>query len=244
LSVAETIMVPMTTILVPPLLCSPKAYAPVLDAVWSFGPVTFADTRNDDTIAGMAARLLRDAPDRFTLLGTSMGGYVALEVMRQAPERVRALCLVSTSARADTPEQIAARQRQSRLVEGGQFDALVDAAFAGVVAADNETDQGLLTSWRAMTVAVGPAVFLRQQAAAISRVDSRALLASIVCPTTVIHGAGDRLIPVEMGRELAASIPDAELVVIEGAGHLAFSEQPAAAEAAVSDFLARAADQP
>ena len=234
----------MQTILVPPLLCSAQTYAPILDAVWSFGAATIADTRSDDTIAAMAARLLGDAPQRFALLGTSMGGYVALEVMRQAPERVASLALVSTSARADTPEQIDARRRQSLLVEQGHFDALVDAAFAGVVAARNESDPALLDKWRATAAAVGPEVFLRQQRATMARTDLRDLLPSISCPTTIIHGADDRLIPIEMGRELAATIPGAELVVIEGAGHFAFTEQPVAGVAAVTRFLERRSARP
>jgi len=232
-------MVAMTTILVPPLLCSPLAYAPILDTVWSFGAVSVADTRSDDSIAAMAARLLRDAPEEFALLGTSMGGYVALEVMRQAPERVRALALVSTSARADTPEQIDARRRQSQLVVDGHFDTLVDAAFPSVVAAGHESDPALLGAWRAMAAGVGPEAFLRQQAATTERIDSRGVLSSISCPTTVIHGADDKLIPLEMGVEMAAAIPTARLVIIEGAGHFAFSEQPARGASAVRDFLAR-----
>ena len=119
----------MHTILIQPLLCSPLAYGPVLDSVWSYGAVSLADTRSDETMAAMATRLLQEAPEEFALLGTSMGGYVALEVMRQEPERVKALALVSTSARADTPEQADARRRQSQLVQDGHFEALVDAAF-------------------------------------------------------------------------------------------------------------------
>ena len=232
-------MAGMTTILVPPLLCSPLAYAPVLDSVWSFGAVGVADTCSDDSIPAMAARLLRDAPQEFALLGTSMGGYVALEVMRQAPERVRALALVSTSARADTPGQIDARRRQSQLVVDGHFDTLVDAAFPSLVAARNESSPALLTAWRAMAAGVGPEAFLRQLLATTERIDSRELLSSISCPTTVMHGADDRLIPVEMGREMAAAIPGAQLVIIEGAGHLAFSEQPDRGASAVREFLER-----
>jgi len=239
LSVPGPTMAAMTTILVPPLLCSPLAYVPVLDTVWSFGAVCVADTGSDDSIAAMATRLLHDAPEEFTLLGTSMGGYVALEVMRQAPERVRALALVSTSARADTPDQIEARRRQSQLVLEGHFDTLVDAAFPSLVAARDEANPALLAAWRAMAAGVGPEAFLRQQRATTERVDSRELLSSISCPTTVIHGAEDRLIPVEVGRELAAAIPGAELVIIEGAGHLAFSEQPALSASAVRQFLER-----
>ena len=147
------------TILVPPLLCSALVYEPIIDVAWARGSVAVADTRHDDTIAGMAARLLLDAPEEFTLLGTSMGGYVALEVIRQAPHRVQALALVSTSARADTPEQRASRDQQSRLVEAGQFDSLVDAAFHGLVAEQHENDTALLESWRVLARTVGAQVF-------------------------------------------------------------------------------------
>ena len=90
-----------------------------------------------------------------------------------------------------------------------------------------------------MAAGVGPEAFLRQQAATTERIDSRGLLSSISCPTTVIHGADDKLIPLEMGVEMAAAIPTARLVIIEGAGHFAFSEQPARGASAVRDFLAR-----
>ncbi|ANP73564.1 alpha/beta fold hydrolase [Cryobacterium arcticum] len=227
----------MKTILIPPLLCSALAYAPVLDTVWTHGQVTLADTRRDDTIAAMAARILRENAGEFAVLGTSMGGYVALEVIRQAPERVTALALVSTSARADTAEQAQARARQSALVEDGQFTALVDAAFPGVVAAENESNGALLATWRAMAEPVGSAAFLRQQKAVVQRADLRSILPSITCPTAIIHGAQDRLIPLAAAEETAAALPTARFTVIEGAGHLLSHEQPAAARAAVSDWL-------
>jgi pimeloyl-ACP methyl ester carboxylesterase len=189
----------------------------------------------------MAARLLHDAPERFAILGTSMGGYVALEVVRQAPDRVAGLGLVSTSARADTPEQLISRAQQSRLVEEGQFDRLVDAAFSSVVAQQHEGDAELLEAWRAMTSALGAEAFLRQQRAVMDRVDSSALLPTISCPTVVIHGADDRLIPLATGQEIASAIPGAELVTIADAGHFLFREQPGAARAAVAGFLDRVA---
>lgn len=229
----------MQTILVPPLLCSPLVYRPIIDVAWTHGSVTVADTCHDDTVAGMAARLLRDAPEEFALLGTSMGGYVALEVVRQAPRRVRTLVLVSTSARRDTPEQLASREHQSRLVEAGDFDRLVDMAFPGVVAEQHEKDPALLGVWRATTHTVGAHVFLRQQRAVMGRADAHELLSTIDCPTMVIHGADDRLIPVEIGEEMARAIPGAELVIIEDAGHFVFLEQPEVIASAVADFLDR-----
>ena len=227
------------TVLVPPLLCSAGVYAPLLDAVWRHGSLTVADTGRDESIAGMATRLLRDAPERFALLGTSMGGYVALEVVRQAPHRVAALALVSTTARADTPEQRSSREQQSRLVETGHFDRLVDAAFPGVVAQQHQDDPAVLALWRTTAHALGPAAFLRQQRAVMDRADAWGLLATFRCPAVVIHGVDDRLIPIAMGQEIAATIPGADLISVEDAGHYLFGEQPQAAAAAVMSFLDR-----
>ncbi|MCI4658888.1 alpha/beta fold hydrolase [Cryobacterium zhongshanensis] len=227
----------MKIVLIPPLLCSPLAFAPVIDTVWRHGQVTLADTRHDDTIAAMAERILQENVGEMAVLGTSMGGYVALEVFRQAPERVAGLALVSTSARADSEQQVQSRERQSALVENGQFGALVDAAFAGVVAAGHESDPVLLAAWRAMTTPVGAAAFLRQQRAVIQRTDLRALLPSIECPTAIIHGAADRLIPIDAAEETAAALPAAAFTVVEDAGHFLIQEQPDAARAAIDDWL-------
>ena len=229
----------MQTILVPPLLCPALVYAPIIEVAWACGSVAVADTRHDDTVTGMAARLLRDAPEEFVLLGASMGGYVALEVIRQAPHRVRALALVSTTARADTPEQLAARDQQSRLVEAGKFDSLVDAAFRGLVAEQHEKDLALLEIWRDLARTVGAQVFLARQRAVMGRSDAREVLSTITCPAVVIHGADDRLIPIEMGEECAAAISGAESVVIEDAGHFLFREQPKATARAVAAFLGK-----
>lgn len=220
-------------------MCSPSVYEPIIDTAWSHGAVTFADTRSDDSIPAMAARILADTPGRFALLGTSMGGYVALEVVRQAPDRVASLVLVSTTARADTAEQLASRQRQSMLVEDGQFEALVDAAFKFVVAEQHEADVALLETWRRVARAVGAEAFLRQQRAVMARADSLALLPTITCPVLVIHGADDRLIPFAMGEEIASAIPGAELVTIQDAGHFLFAEQAGAVDSAVGAFLDR-----
>lgn len=227
----------MHTVLVPPLLCSSALYAPILDTAWSCGSVTVADTRHDDTIAGMAGRLLHSVSGAFTLIGTSMGGYVALEVMRQAPERVMGLGLVSTSAHADSDVQLAARQRQSQLVREGRFGELVDAAFPGIVAARNESDPALLRAWRDMAAVVGPEAFLRQQAAVMARMDTSGLLTGIRCPTLVMHGVEDRLIPVQAGLETAQEVPTATLHLVEQAGHFLFLEQPEEASGTVDAFL-------
>ena len=110
-----------------------------------------------------------------------------------------------------------------------------------MVAAENESDETLLSTWRAMTIPVGPEAFLRQQHAAIHRSDLRAILPNITCPTAIIHGAGDRLIPLSAAEESAAALPAAAYTIIDQAGHLLFHEQPAAAQAALEAWLDEAA---
>jgi pimeloyl-ACP methyl ester carboxylesterase len=233
--------VTVATVFVPGLLCSPRLYEPVLSAAWAHGPVTVADTRHDRTISDMASRLLSGAPRQFAVVGLSMGGYVALEVLRQAPDRVLAAALMSTSARPDTPEQRAARSGQVAAVRAGGFEELVAAAFPAVVGADSEHDAALRERWSAMADDVGPRAFERQQQATGGRIDQRPLLASVTCPTLVLHGTGDRLIPVEHGRELASGIPGARLELLDGCGHSPTWERPVESAAALAGLLRNAA---
>src|SRR5947209_3549893 len=96
---------PPPIVLVPGLLCSARLYAEQIPALWRFGSVSIADHRRDDTMEAIAERILADAPPKFALVGLSMGGYIALSMMRRAPERVARLALLDTNARPDTPEQ-------------------------------------------------------------------------------------------------------------------------------------------
>lgn len=232
----------MHTVFVPPLLCSARVWEGVIPAAWSFGSVSIADTRRDDSMAAMARRLLDSAPPTFVLAGASMGGYLALEVMREAPERVSGLALICTSARPDSPEQLAARPQQSRLAADGGFDTLVDAAFRPLVAPEHENDGRLLDLWRVMAGEVGLDAFLVQHEAVKARADSRALLAGIRCPTLVVHGTGDRLIAPDNAVEIADLVPNAELRLIDGAGHFILCEQPQQVAAAFSEWAAPVAN--
>jgi pimeloyl-ACP methyl ester carboxylesterase len=228
------------TILVPGLCCTARVYESVYTDVWAYGPVTIADTRRDNTIPAIAERVLADAPERFALAGYSMGGYIAFEVVRQAPDRVLALALISTAASPDTPDQAAARRQQLELTRNGKFDQLVDAAFAVLPSAANSNRHDLAAFWSEMAHEVGPDAFCAQLQAVTGRADSRPLLANIKCLTTVIHGADDQLIPVEHAHRTASAIPHATRVIIDGAGHMLPQEQPDAIRGAVRAWLRQA----
>src|SRR5262245_27534189 len=117
---------PLPVMLVPGLLCSARLYAEQAAALWPFGPVTVADHRRDHSMAAIAARILATAPPRFALVGLSMGGYIALSIQWQAPERVDRLALLETSARPDTPQQTERRRALIELAQAGRFAEIAD----------------------------------------------------------------------------------------------------------------------
>src|SRR5687767_438516 len=118
---------PLPILLVPGLNCSARLYAAQIPILWRFGPVTVADHTRDDAMAAIGRRILASAPPRFALIGLSMGGYLALELLRQAPDRVARVALLDTSARADTPEQSERRDRLIGLARDGRFAEVTDA---------------------------------------------------------------------------------------------------------------------
>jgi pimeloyl-ACP methyl ester carboxylesterase len=143
------------TVLVPPLACSARVFDTLMPYVWAHGAATIADTRRDGSVAEMAARLLDDAPESFVLVGISMGGYIALEVVRQGPARVRALALISTSAEPDTPKQASSRRRQLGLARAGRYDDIVTAAFPALVDPSHRDDAELAAFWSLTAHEVG-----------------------------------------------------------------------------------------
>jgi pimeloyl-ACP methyl ester carboxylesterase len=224
-------------VIVPGLAGSLRIFSDVLPALWRVGPVVVMRPTEDDSVGGMAARILADAPPRFVLLGHSMGGYVALEIMRVAPERVLRLVLVNTQARTDTPEVAENRRRRIALVQNGKYAAVRAESFAPSVHPVHEGDQRLAAIARDAGEDVTADAYVRQQTAILGRIDQRPHLPKIGVPTLILTGDGDRLISNEYSREMAALIPGATLVVIPECGHLSPIEQPAAVAAAVARFL-------
>lgn len=224
-------------VLVPGLLCSARLYAPQMMALWQFGQVAVADHRRQDHIAVVAAQILSDAPPRFALAGLSFGGYLAFEMLRQAPERIGKLALLDTSPRPDTPEQTAARYAFITMAEEGRFADVVGTLTPRFVHENRRADAELMATVRAMAVDTGPEAFVRQEKAIISRPDSRPLLASIECPTLVLVGDGDELTTPEIAHEIASGIAGAKLVVVPNCGHLSTIERPAPVNAVLAEWL-------
>src|SRR6195256_3678959 len=133
----------MPILLIPGLVSSPRIYAPVMPALWRCGPVTVANHIRDDNMGAIARRILAEAPPRFALAGHSMGGYIAFEIMRQAPERVARLALINAQARPDTPEATASRRGQMARAQNGEYRAVLDELFPGFVHPSRREDAAL-----------------------------------------------------------------------------------------------------
>jgi pimeloyl-ACP methyl ester carboxylesterase len=224
-------------LLVPGLVSSPRIYAPVMPALWRFGPVTVANHIRDDNMGAIARRILAEAPPRFALAGHSMGGYIAFEIMRQAPDRVAKLALINTQARPDTPEASERRRGQMARAKAGEFRAVLDELFTGFVHPSRQDDAALRQLVRDMGDDVGAEAFVRQQTAVIGRVDSRPSLAWIKCRTLVLTGDQDNTISNTLSKEMADGIHGAKLVILDNCGHLPQPEQPQATAAALVEWL-------
>jgi pimeloyl-ACP methyl ester carboxylesterase len=227
----------LPVVLVPGLNCSARLYAEQIPALWRFGPIVVADHTRDASIAAIAGRILANAPPVFALVGLSLGGYIAFEIMRQAPQRVAKLALLDTSARPDDAELTARRQAPMAKARAGKLIEVADESFVNFVHPDRYGDVALRDVVRAMAEETGVEAFLRQQQAIIARPDSRPTLSAIRCPTLMLVGAEDKGTPPEFAREIAAGIAGARLVIVPECGHLSTLERPQAVTKALVEWM-------
>lgn len=228
---------PLPILLIPGLLCSPRLYVEQLPELWRFGSLVIADHTRDESVAAIARRILAEAPPRFGLVGLSMGGYIAFEIMRTSPDRVARLALLDTSARPDVPEQSDRRRAQIVLAQSGRFGEVIDQLFTSWAHRTRRSDESLRRIVQRMAEETGPEAFARQQTAIMTRPDSRPDLAQLRCPTLVLVGDGDEATPPERAAEIANGIADARLVTIPECGHLSTLERPQHVTRALVEWL-------
>lgn len=227
-------------ILLPGLLCTEVLWQAQIEGLSDIANITVADLTLDDSVGAMAARVLGDAPETFALAGLSMGGYVAQEIMRQAPERVSRLALIDTSARADDEKQVRRRRAliaQVKRSDPEKFRGVTRRLLPLLIHPHRQEDPAFVEPIQAMAKSVGQDAYIRQQTAIIGRPDGRDDLAAISCPTLVICGEDDILTPPELAEEMASGIANARLLMIEDCGHLATMEQPEAVNTAMRSWL-------
>ena len=226
----------MPFLLVPGLNCTARVFAGLSDVLWPFGAVTVANHRSGDSIPAIAGHILATAPPSFALCGFSMGGYIAFEILRQAPDRVSRLLLLDTSARPDSAQATENRHRRIALADAGKFELVVEQSFPMAVHSDNLDRADVRALHRDMALANGAEAYVRQQRAIIDRPDARTGLAAISVPTMVLVGEGDQITPPEAAEEMHRGIAGSRLIAIERAGHMAILENPQAVHAAVGQW--------
>ena len=225
-------------VLVPGLLCDAQLWQPQVENLADVADVWIADHTRSNTMAGVARDVLADAPfASFALAGLSMGGYIALEIMRQAPQRVARLALLDTVAGADLPEQTQRRMGFIALTERGHFARVTETLLPLLIHQSRRGEHALTDTIKSMAANIGKDAFLRQQRAIMSRADSMGLLAAITCPTLVLCGRQDALTPLARHEQIAAGIKGARLEIIEDCGHLSTLEKPAEVNSALRSWL-------
>jgi pimeloyl-ACP methyl ester carboxylesterase len=223
--------------LCPGLLLDRRLWQHQIPALADIAECRVPDFSTQDSIGAMARAVLKLMPQRFALAGLSMGGYVALEVVAQAPERVTHLALLDTRAVTDTPEEAARRRGLMELSQKGQFKGVTPKLLPLLLHPANLKNQPLTRLVMEMAESIGREAFQRQQKALLNRVDRARLLPTIVQPTLVLCGRQDTLTPLPLSQAMARAIPDAKLVVVEDSGHLTPLEQPQAVNRALREWL-------
>jgi pimeloyl-ACP methyl ester carboxylesterase len=204
------------------------------------GSQVHADLTQNDSIVGMAETALAAAPPRFIAVGMSMGGIVAFQIARLAPKRLAGLILLDTNPSADTPEKRAMRSRQQHAVRDGKLAQVVaEELKPNYLATVNRQRQDLLDRAYAMSLRLGPDVFIRQAEALKTRPDAWPVLKAMTVPVLVACGAEDRLCPPELHARMAAECPTSQLSIIDGAGHLTPMEQPEALASVIAAWTAK-----
>lgn len=227
----------MQIVFLPGLLCDARVFAHQIAAIGASADTVVADFSTQDSIGAMAEAALALRTGPIVVVGHSMGGRVALEMVRRAPERIEKLVVLDTGARPRREGEEATRQVMLDVADRDGMAALAERWLPPMVHEGRVGDATLMDPLRAMVCAKDAALHRRQIRALLDRPDAMATLAAIRCPTLVMVGRQDRWSPVEQNREIAEAIPGAAFVVIEDAGHMATVERPEAVTAALLDFL-------
>lgn len=224
-------------VLIPGMMCDARLFGAQIDAFSAQCPMTLAPINDHDTVEALAADILTWAPRRFALAGLSMGGIVAMEVLRQAPDRVTRLALLDTNPLAEADAVRTRREPQIDKVRTGGLRAVMRDEMKPNYLTDGPRRGAILDLCMAMAEAIGPEVFIRQSRALQNRPDQQETLRAFPGPSLVLCGRDDALCPVHRHELMASLLPNATLEIIEDAGHLPVLEQPETTNAALRRWL-------
>ncbi len=224
-------------VFLPGMMCDARLFGPQIAEMSSDYAVMAAPLTGGERIEEIASGLLDLLPKRFALAGLSMGGIVAMELLRRAPDRVTRIALMDTNPLAETPIVAANREPQIVKVRAGRLLEVMRDEMKPNYLAPGPQRADVLDLVMDMAEAMGPEVFIRQSRALQRRRDQQAVLRKCRVPTLVLCGAHDQLCPVKRHTFMAELIPYAELVILEHSGHLPTLEQPSATTDALRKWM-------
>lgn len=230
-------MSPEPIVFLPGMMCDARLFAPQIDGLSHERAVMVAPVHLGERIEEIASTILDMTPHRFALCGLSLGGMVAMEIIRCAPDRVSRLCLMDTNPVSETPVRAAEREPQIIAARTGRLEEIMRGDLVPHYLAKTPFKAHILELMVDMALSLGPEVFVRQSRALQKRRDQQSLLRNIKCPTLILCGAQDQISLPKRHEFMAEFIEPAELVVIENAGHLPTLEQPEATIAALRAWL-------
>jgi pimeloyl-ACP methyl ester carboxylesterase len=221
------------------MMCDARVFGPQIEDLSRDFALHIAQVAHGESIREMAAEAIYNAPPRFALVGLSMGGIVAMEILRRVPDRVTRLALMSTTPLAETPQQAAWRETQIVKAQAGQLEQAMREALPPEALASGESRPRTLAVIDAMARDLGVKTFLRHSRALQRRPDAQKVLVTARLPTLIVAGAQDALTPVKRARFMAELMPNAELVEVPEAGHIPTLETPEAVNAALRALMER-----
>lgn len=227
-----------TIVLIPGLTCDARFWAEQRAPLARFGEVVVPRLHDEVSIGAMAAVTLAAADGRLDVVGHSMGGRVAFEVVRRAPERVRSLAVLDTGAHPAPAGEREQRRGRIEIAEAGGMEALAANWVPAMLHPSRRSDRRLVDAISEMVASFTVEQYIGQIHALLGRPDARRVLPSIACPTLVACGRADEWSPLAQHEEITAEVPGARLAVIEDAGHMVAMEQPEATTRLLAEWLA------
>ena len=224
-------------ILLPGMMCDARLFAPQIAVLQDSIRISVPLPVSAPNMAQLAAEVLADAPDCFALGGVSMGGILAMEIIRQAPQRVTHLALIDTNPFAERDEVKARRTPQMDAARDGRLAAVMRDEMKPSYFTHRADNADLLDLTMAMATDLGPDAFIAQSLALRDRPDYEATLRHVTCSTLILCGRHDQLCPVERHEAMKAMIPHSRLCIVEEAGHLPTIETPGIVTTALQELL-------
>jgi len=223
--------------MVPGMMCDERIFSPQIEALSQNLEVTIADISNFSLVRELASDVLKKAPKKFSLLGHSMGGIVAMEIYSQEPNRIEKLILMDTNPKAELDEVKLKREPQIKDVREGKLLEVMRDEMKPNYLAESENKSSVLDVCMDMALSLGPDVFINQSRALQKRADQLNTIQSINIPVLIMCGSEDKLCTVERHEMMHNMISDSDLKIINNAGHMPTLEQPRETTEVLKEWL-------